>query len=262
MIHIAVLLKPYLDLVLTGEKTVECRLTQQALAPFELIEPGDRIYFKQSSGPYRATAITDEALFERDLTPRRVEEIKRDYNEFIRGEEEFWRIKRNSRYLTLIWLREVQPISVGPEIPPLQGRAWTSLPDDPAWRREWRQDESESFTVEITEGNLRNNTVYVTHVMDRFPKWAFGGRSRNDAARPLSLLLHDGPTLETDIVHQRKLIRSRSWGPWFQRHGVCPGDRIVFTPLDEGTYFVGLVRAETEKRPTEIGHPAQRPNIC
>jgi ASC-1-like (ASCH) protein len=243
MIHVAVLLKPYLDLILTGDKTVECRLTQQALAPFEQIERGERIYFKQSAGPYRATAVADEVIFERDLTPQRISEIRRDYNDFIRGEEEFWRFKRNSRFLTLIWLGDVQPIEVGPHIPPLQGRAWAALPEDPAWRRSDKQGDGTSFTVEITDGNLRNNTIYVTEIMDRFPAWAIGGATREQAARPITLMLHDGPTLETDIVGPRKLIRTRAWGAWFNRHGVKPGDRVVFTPFDEATYFVGLMRA-------------------
>jgi ASC-1-like (ASCH) protein len=242
MLHVAVLLKPYLDLILAGTKTVECRLTQQALAPYEQIERGERIYFKQSSGPYRATAIAGEVLFERDLSPQRVREIKRDYNELIHGAAEFWRIKRNSRYLTLIWLTDVQPIERGPEIPPLQGRAWVVLSDDAAQQQSNRETNRESFTIQITEGNLRNSTIYVTSVMDRFPSWSIGGATRQQAARPITLMLQDGPTMQTDIVGPRKLLRSRAWGAWFKQHGVAPGDRIVFTPIDEATYFVGLVR--------------------
>lgn len=240
MIHVAVLLKPYLDLILEGTKTIECRLTQQALAPFEQIDPGERIYFKQSSGPYRAMAVADEVLFECDLTPNRVRDLERDYNEFIRGEKHFWQLKRNSRFLTLIWLREVQPIEVGPDIPPLQGRAWAVLPEDPAWRR--GQSDGQSFSTAITDGNLRNNSIYVTGVIDRFPAWAIGGVSRKNAGRPITLMLHDGPTLNTDIVGPRKLLRTRAWGPWFKQHGATPGDHVVFTPLDEATYFVGLLR--------------------
>jgi hypothetical protein len=72
LIHIAVLIQPYLDFILQGKKTVESRLTMQARDPFDNIEKGERIYFKQSSGPYRATAIADQVLFEDNLTPRRI----------------------------------------------------------------------------------------------------------------------------------------------------------------------------------------------
>ena len=42
MIHVAIMMKRYLDLVLDGTKTVECRLTRQARAPYEAIEPGEK----------------------------------------------------------------------------------------------------------------------------------------------------------------------------------------------------------------------------
>ncbi len=242
MIHIAVLLKPYLDLVLAGEKTVECRMTRQARAPYQAIEPGDRIYLKQSAGPYRGVAVADHVLFECDLTPKRVREICRDYNSMICGTEEVWQEKLHSRYITLIWLRDVQPIDTGPAIRPLQGAAWMTFHEEPPWRRP--QPVERSFSIEVTPGNLRNNSLYVTKVLKRFPAWTHGGATRETAAKPMTLVLHDGPTVQTDIVKPRKLLRTRIWGDWFQRHGVKPGDRVVFTPDGDGkTFYVGLARA-------------------
>lgn len=265
MLHVAVLLKPYLDLILAGAKTVECRLTVQARDPFERIERGDRIYFKLSAGPYRATAIAGHVMFEADLTPRRVGEIRRDYNHLICGDAAFWNRKRLSRYCTLIWLKDVQATDSGPRIRPLQGVAWLTLEDEPAWRRvdagSTRPDEtsherakppaaaasSASFFIKLTEGNLRNNSVYITDVIDRFPSWSIGGATKSDAARPITLMLHGGPTIETDIVGPRKLLRTRVWGRWFRGHGAKEGDRVVFTPMDERSYFVGLARDSTHR---------------
>jgi ASC-1-like (ASCH) protein len=245
VIHIAVLLRPYLDLVLSGEKTVECRLTRQARDPYENIEVGDRIYFKESAGDFEAGAVAEHVLFEGDLTPGRVNKIKRDYNHLIRGEDEFWERKRDSRYCTLVWLKDIQPIASGPHHAPLQGRAWLSLDEEPAWRR---VDDPASangcFAIEVTAGNLKNNTLYVTKVIERFPSWAIGGASRKAAAKPITLVLHEGPTVQTDIVAGRKLLRTRVWGPWFRRHGVKAGDHVVFTPIDSATYMVGLARPE------------------
>lgn len=249
MIHVAVLLRPYLDLILRGEKTVECRLTLQARDPFERIEPGERIYFKQSAGPYAATAIAEHALFEADLTPKRVSEIKRDYNELIRGEDDFWRKKRDANYCSLVWLKDVQPSTAGPSIRPLQGVAWLCLEEDPAWRRVESSRANDRpllplqpFEIAITAGNIKNNTLYATDVIDRFPEWCIGGAKKADAGRPITLMLHEGPTVRTDIVEGRKLFRTRVWGGWFRAHGVKPGDRVIFSPVDEATYFVGLVR--------------------
>ncbi len=257
LIHIAVLLRPYLDLILSGEKTVECRLTKQARDPFENVEPGERIYFKESAGDFEATAIVEHVLYEQGLTPRRVNEIKRDYNHVICGESRFWQWKRDSRYCTLVWLKDVQATSSGPQHTPLQGRAWLCMDEEPAWRRVHRQSAISvqrsaangrlpiaegCFCIEVTPGNLKNNTLYVTRVIDRFPKWTIGGASRRYAAKPITLILHDGPSVQTDIVGGRKLLRTRVWGPWFKRHGVKPRDQVVFTPVDGATYLVGLAR--------------------
>jgi ASC-1-like (ASCH) protein len=247
VIHIAVLLRPYLDLVLSGAKTVECRLTRQARDPYQSIEPGDRTYFKESAGDFEASAVAEHVLFESDLTPGRINEIKRDYNHLIRGEDQFWSWKRDSRYCTLVWLKDVQPISSGPQHAPLQGRAWLCLDEEPAWRR-IDQSASEDaapngcFSIEVTPGNLKNNTLYATRVIDRFPSWTIGGASRRAAAKPITLILHEGPTVQSDIVAGRKLLRTRVWGPWFKRHGVKAGDLVMFTPIDRATYTVGLAR--------------------
>lgn len=268
MIHVAVLLRPYVELILAGEKSVECRLTRTAKAPYNGVELGDRIYFKESSGPWRLTAIIEQVLFEEGLTPKRIREIRRDYNDVIRGEAEFWKSKRDARYLTLIWLREVERIDpgAGPGVRPLQGAAWLTLREpkprgsqasrhqsvgrqtrEPRGGRNRPLTEakanSHSFSIPITEGNLRNSTLYVTGALDRFPPSCLGGPTRSQQARPVTLVLRDGPVVETDIVLPRKLFRARPWKAWFERVGARPGDEVVFTPLGEATWFVGHRKA-------------------
>ncbi|TVQ53756.1 MAG: ASCH domain-containing protein [Phycisphaerales bacterium] len=241
MIHIAVLLKPYLDLILNGQKTIECRLTRQARPPFEKIEPGERLYLKQSAGPYRATAVADHVLCEGGLTPKRIRQIVRDYNEWICGPPEWFRERAQyCRFITLIWLRDVQPVDTGPRIRPLQGAAWMMLEDDPAWRCD--RSHEQSFTISITAGNLKHGTLYTTGLMDRFPEACQGGRTRAEAGRMLTLLLHDGPRVETDIVAPRKLFRTRCWKSWFAKHDAREGDHVIFTPIGERAYQVGLIR--------------------
>ncbi len=224
--------------MLSGAKTVECRLTRDSRDPYQSIEAGDRIYFKQSAGPYRATALAEHVMFESDLTPLRVREIARDYDELVCGNREFWHWKRNSRFCTLIWLKDIQPADMGPAVPPLQGVAWVTLDADPAWRR--HDPAGSSFRIPITGGNLRHGTLYVTGVVDQFPNSAFGGATKKDAARPVTLMLHEGPTVETDIVAARNIFRTRVWRSWFKRHGAAEGDHVVFTPVDDRLFLVGL----------------------
>jgi len=250
MIHVAVLLKPYLDMVLVGTKRVECRLTQQPLAPFEAIEPGERIYFKQSGGPYRGTAIAGEVMFEGKLTPSRVQQLSKHYNHLICGEPEFWRRKKDSRFASLIWLEQVEPTAIGPALPPSRGLAWRSIkpPEAPLTKSRpdpMKQNQSApdlSFSVELTAGNLRNNSVYVTSIRSHFPRASLGGRNRAQAGTMFTLMLDGGERVETDIVSDRNLFRTRAWGSWFKQMQARPGDRVVFTPLAAGVYFVGLAR--------------------
>lgn len=264
MIHIAVLLKPYLELILAGHKRVECRLTRQARNPFGRIEIGQRIYFKQSTGPYGATAIAEHIIFEDNLTPKRVKQIRRDNNDLICGDAAFWNSKRHSSFATLIWLTDIQPIASGPAIRPLQGVAWLTLEEEPAWRRVERGQIDQqlelsrqlelprgtkpqaaarpAFSIKVSPGNLRHNSLYITKVAECFPNWTCGGKNRANAAPPVTLILHEGPTVQTDIVGPRNMLRTRIWGSWFRRHGVKQGDRVVFTPVNQATYFVGLAR--------------------
>ena len=253
MIHVAVLLKPYLDMVLAGTKRVECRLTQQPLAPFDSIETGERIYFKQSAGPYRGTAVAGEVLFESGLTPTRVRQLYKHYNHLIGGELDFWKRKKHARYATLVWLEQVEATDTGPALPPSRGLAWRVVEPPPPSAdgspKHRRRDKALSaapplsFSVVLTGGNLRNNSLYVTGIRHHFPRASLGGRSRKDAGRAFALMLDGGPTVATDIVTDRNLFRTRAWGNWFRTVGAKPGDRVVFTPLTRETYFVGLQRA-------------------
>lgn len=244
MLHVAVLLKPYLDAVLDGRKTVECRLTIYPRVPYDAIEVGELIYFKQSSGPYRATAQAEHVIFEKDLTPKRVAQLQHDYNDLVCGEPRYWNAKRNSRYATFIWLKDVQPVETGPALKPLQGVAWVRIDETPTW--ETPRLANNSFQTELTQGNLQNNSINIRKIVDYFPKHSIGGPTKKEAAEPLTLILHNGPTIETDIVGCKGILRDRKWGTWFKKHGARPGDNIVFTPVDETTYFVAIARRSSK----------------
>lgn len=245
MIHVAVLLKPYIHLIESGKKTVECRLTRQARAPYEAVSSGDRIYFKESSGPYRFTAIARKVYFENNLSPSRIRTIRKDYNHHICGNSQFWTTKKYSNYLTLVWLKEINQITTGPALKPLQGQAWWTLSDKnkQALRGKKKASPALSFSISITPGNIRNSSLYATSAMNYFPSWCIGGDSRSQAARPLTLILRDGPLVETDLVGSRKLFRTRCWGEWFKQAEAKPGDRVVFSPISESDYFVGIARS-------------------
>lgn len=126
-IHAAILKRAYLDLVLLGAKTIECRLTRTRCEPFGRVHSGERIYFKESSGPFRACAIADRVHSYEDLSPADVRDLRARFEPRVLGGEAYWRDKETARYATIIELARVEMIRFGPTVPTAHGRAWFAL---------------------------------------------------------------------------------------------------------------------------------------
>jgi ASC-1-like (ASCH) protein len=102
--------KPYIDAILDGRKTVESRFYRTKHKWLSQISAGDKLFLKASSGPVMATAtVTDVKLFD-NLTPRQIAELKKQYNQHIIGDEQYWQEKNNSKFGILVWLKDVRPI--------------------------------------------------------------------------------------------------------------------------------------------------------
>ena len=104
----------YLHLILAGRKRIEVRLSQNRVAPFGLVSPGDTIYFKARSGGFGARAAVASVDEIQNLTPPLVAMLFRRYNAFACGSAAFWRAKQIARFATLIHLTAVRPSSHGP----------------------------------------------------------------------------------------------------------------------------------------------------
>ncbi len=108
--HLAILYPTYLKMIGNGIKTVECRLTRVPIPPYGVIEAGDLLWLKESSGPVRFVAEAARVQTLDALNEREVARIRRQLNHCIRAEPAFWQAKQFARYGTLIWLEDVQPI--------------------------------------------------------------------------------------------------------------------------------------------------------
>src|ERR1700686_1163065 len=62
-IHLAVLVEPYLSLILDGKKTIESRFSTNRHAPFEQVQRGDVLILKRSSGPVEGLCTVSDAWF-------------------------------------------------------------------------------------------------------------------------------------------------------------------------------------------------------
>ena len=109
--HIAILNPKYLDLIISGKKSIECRLTRIPCPPFGLIDPGEKILLKQSAGPLKASARAQKIISFNDLTPKDIVDISRRYNKYIQADPQFYQDRLDCKYCTLVWLENVKPIA-------------------------------------------------------------------------------------------------------------------------------------------------------
>lgn len=128
--HLAILLPRYLELVLSGRKTVECRLGQRSIPPHGFVDPDDIIWLKQSSGPIHGVAQAGRIRSYQGLDAATVQRLRRDYGQAICAEPRFWRAHRHARYATLIWLEDVKPLPPF-RIDKTDRRPWVVLPGPP-----------------------------------------------------------------------------------------------------------------------------------
>jgi hypothetical protein len=243
--HIAIVKSPYDQLIRSGRKTVECRITRVACPPFGCISPSQRLYIKRSSGPFVATAEAARVVMVDQLTPRDVDQLKKRYDRWICGDEAFWKKCRDgARYATLIWLRNVRAISTGPSYQPLHMRAWYVIDDPgspPGQKAMNRAAGCPDFVVSLTGGGIRNRYVTLTAVFDDLPRELLGRLKRVGDAVPVQLMLEGGRSIDTRIIRTgRRAARFawRGWGEWFSRQQVQPGDRLEFIRQRPRSYHV------------------------
>jgi ASC-1-like (ASCH) protein len=132
MVHVAVIQRHYLELILAGRKTAELRLTRHRTAPHGLVGAGQRLYFKQSSGPVRATAVVTVVESFESLTPRGVRALETATRATVLGRPEFFRERAQARYASVIHFTDVRPCAYGPDFSAQRAAnprgAWLILP--------------------------------------------------------------------------------------------------------------------------------------
>ncbi|MEM0983642.1 MAG: hypothetical protein AAGI17_06820 [Planctomycetota bacterium] len=114
MDHVAIIDPAYVPLILSGEKSIESRLTKSKREPWNSLRAGDRIYFKARGGPYRAAATASRVY--RFTLPAEItiEELRARFDNAILGPDSYWDLKRESRYAVLAELSKPRAIDAGP----------------------------------------------------------------------------------------------------------------------------------------------------
>lgn len=108
--HLVILKRPYLEMILRGEKTIESRLTRARTPAFGRVHAGDFLFLKASGGPVCASAKAADVKYYHDLTPERITTIKQEYGHAIGGSDAVWAEMMDRKCGFLVWLADVQRI--------------------------------------------------------------------------------------------------------------------------------------------------------
>jgi hypothetical protein len=108
--HLVILKKPYLDAILAGRKRIESRFARTKRYAFGRVAAGDKLFLKVSSGPVCATATVAAVKKFDGLTPQKLAELKRRYNQDVLGDDAYWRSKAGCKFGLLVWLEDVRPM--------------------------------------------------------------------------------------------------------------------------------------------------------
>ena len=109
--HLAVMSEPYLGWILDGTKRVESRFSRYRIAPYEQVAREDVLLFKRVSGPIVGVGRVAKCQFlEVDRTA--IRRLRNDFSERLRASDPaFWRCRSSARYVSLIWVTDVYPLS-------------------------------------------------------------------------------------------------------------------------------------------------------
>jgi len=126
-VHVAIIEARFAEPLLCGRKLIESRFARRRRPPFGRVLPGDQIYFKASGGEIIGRSLVTRVREFDDLTPPKVDALRRRYNRAILAPRPYWQARRDCRYGILIWLAEFTRDTVSPEIPRQYGSGWLSL---------------------------------------------------------------------------------------------------------------------------------------
>lgn len=105
-IHLAVCREPYIQYMINGSKTIESRITKNKITPYGKVKGGDIVILKRSSGPVLAI-FTVKNVISFDRSSFNLSTIKNNYQKELQIHDEWWELKRDARFASLICIEEI-----------------------------------------------------------------------------------------------------------------------------------------------------------
>ena len=98
--------------------------------------------------------------------------------------------------------------------------------------------------VEITQGNIDHNHIYLRSFFEKFPADAIGGSNRASAApREIAVDWGGDAVVMTDLDGVKRFFRKRGWiREFFERNGARPGESVLVEQIGPYRYRVSMSR--------------------
>jgi hypothetical protein len=110
MEHLAIMDRETIDMVLNNEKAIESRFSKNKITPFNMIKSGDTVYLKESGKDVSAMFEAGDVEFYDNLNQNKIQKIKDKYNMLIKADDSYWNLKLDSKYGTLIHVKNAKRI--------------------------------------------------------------------------------------------------------------------------------------------------------
>jgi hypothetical protein len=126
-LHLAIVLEPYLSFILDGSKCVESRFSRNGCAPYGRVAARDIVLLKRSSGPVVGMCTVSD-VWDYQLTPETLMEIKDRFGSAICAQKGFWAEREEAAFATLLRINKVKLL---PDlaVPKKDRRGWVVLRD-------------------------------------------------------------------------------------------------------------------------------------
>lgn len=117
--HLAIFSKEDLEVLFSGKKTIELRLSQKKIPPFLEASAGDLVYIKARGADIKGQFIIKKVIYFESLEAKDWELIKSHYWDRIslgskERDEKFLRSHEQAKYATLIFLENIEQFITPP----------------------------------------------------------------------------------------------------------------------------------------------------
>jgi len=126
--HLAIFKGEGGEKILSGKKTIESRFSRRKSPPYGVISSGDLVYIKPTGKEIIGQFRVQKVLFFDGLEDSDILDFKKRYGRQLAMEEDYWKKKIGSRYLSLIFIGDSARYLTSPiKIPKKDLRGWVVL---------------------------------------------------------------------------------------------------------------------------------------